>query len=107
MKKIRFLQIFTSLLLIISIFFACSNQQTNENKKQEEFAPQPLVIEETEHIKTGAYTGRIILNGDGISDTEYEGVFFILIEDDKATVVATDFIREKYRDMYIGESKDD
>ena len=104
MYKKRLISLILVITFIASLICGCSKEKDNK----EEFTPTPLIIEETDHIKTGAYKGTIIINGKGTSETCYEGVFFILVEDDKATVVATDFIREKYKDMYIGvESKND
>lgn len=99
MHKKRLTSSILVIALIASLLCGCSKEKDNK----EEFTPTPLIIEETSGIRSDIYMGRIVIKDENIKDTQYEGAMYVSIQDGRAVIVATDYIRNEYEKMSIGE----
>lgn len=89
----------------IALFSGSSIQeQIIEESKQEEFTPMPLVIETTESSEAlnpqGVYYGTIVISGQGIEDSGYEGLMFIEMDGEYIRITCTDAIRSRFGDYF-------
>lgn len=89
------------LIITFLVLLICGCSKEKENK--ESFASTPLIIEETSGIHSDIYMGRIVIKDENIKDTQYEGAMYVSIQDGRAVIVATDYIRNEYEKMSIGE----
>ena len=103
MHKKRFTSSILVITLIVLLICGCSKGKD----EKEEFASEPLIIEEISGVQSDIYMGRIIIKDENIKDTQYEGAMYISIQDGRAIIVATDYIRNEYEKMCIGVNSDD
>lgn len=80
------------IILVVSLICGCGKGKY----EKEEFTSEPLIIEETSGVQSDIYIGRIIIKGENIKDTQYEGAVYVSIQDGRAIIVATDYIRNEY-----------
>lgn len=89
------------LIITFLVLLICGCSKEKENK--ESFVSTPLIIEETSGIRSDIYMGRIVIKDENIKDTQYEGAMYVSVQDGRAVIVATDYIRNEYEKMGIGE----
>lgn len=63
-------------------------------------ASEPLVIESTEWAPHGIFEGTIVISGDGISETGYEGIVYIEPDGGKIRISCTGAVRSRYGELF-------
>ena len=62
--------------------------------------PVPLVIEPTQWTPHGVFEGTVVISGEGIEGTGYEGVMYIEPDGDKIRISCTGAVRSRYGELY-------
>ena len=82
-------------------------KQTNEPEQEQavtteadDFEPTPLVIETKEWEPQGVFYGTIVINGQGIEETGYEGMMFITMDGEYIRITCTDAVRSRFGDEF-------
>lgn len=99
-----------SVLIILCLslsIFACA-KQTNEPVVQEQaitteaedFEPTPLVIETKDWQPEGVFYGTIVITGQGIEETGYEGLMLIMMDGEYIRITCTDAVRSRFGDEF-------
>ena len=99
-----------SALIILCLALNLTNcaKQTNEPVVQEQavtteaddFEPTPLVIETKEWEPQGVFYGTIVINGQGIEETGYEGLMFVSMDGEYIRITCTDAVRSRFGDEF-------
>lgn len=94
------------IICIVGAIFGCA-KQTNEPEQEqtvtteaEDFTPTPLVIETKDWEPQGVFYGTIVINGQGIEETGYEGLMFITMDGEYIRVTCTDAVRSRFGDDF-------
>lgn len=94
------------ILCLIGVIFGCA-KQTNEPEQEQavtteadDFEPTPLVIETKEWEPQGVFYGTIVINGQGIEETGYEGMMFITMDGEYIRITCTDAVRSRFGDEF-------
>ena len=85
------------ILCIVGVIFGCA-KQTNEPEPDSE--PTPLVIETHDWEPEGVFYGTIVINGQGIEETGYEGLMFITMDGEHIRITCTDAVRSRFGDKF-------
>lgn len=81
-------------------------KQTNEPAQEQavteaqDFEPTPLVIETKDWEPEGVFYGTIVINGQGIEETGYEGMMFITMDGEYIRITCTDAVRSRFGDEF-------
>lgn len=62
--------------------------------------PEPLVIETNEWTPHGVFSGTIVIDGEGIKESGYEGLMYIEMDGDKIRVSCTEAVRSRYGELF-------
>ena len=94
-----------AILCMSIILFGCAEQTkepTTEPESQEEklTEPEPLVIETHEWIPHGVFEGTIVISGEGIKGSGYEGLMYIEMDGDKLRISCTGAVRSRYGELF-------
>lgn len=85
------------ILCLTGILFGCT-KQTNE--PEQDFEPTPLVIETKDWEPEGVFYGTIVINGQGIEETGYEGLMLITMDGEYIRITCTDAVRSRFGDEF-------
>ena len=86
------------ILCLTGILIGCAKQTKNE--PETEFEPTPLVIETDDWEPQGVFYGTIVINGQGIEETGYEGMMFITMDGEYIRITCTDAVRSLFGDEF-------
>lgn len=92
--------------LIVFFAFFCYLQLCNRTNKNPEtleaevIDPEPLVIESTRWTPHGVFNGTIVISGDGIDETGYEGIMYIEMDGGKIRISCTEAVRSRYVELF-------
>ena len=93
------------IVLCMSVMlFGCAEQ----TKEPEELEPQgaeitepvPLVIESTQWTPHGVFEGTIVISGEGIEDSGYEGLMYIEMDGKYIRISCTGAVRSRYGELF-------
>jgi len=75
---------------------------TEQTKKLEKPArePVPLVIETTQWTPHGVFEGTIVISGEGIEDSGYEGIMYIEPDGKYIRISCTEAVRSRYGELF-------
>lgn len=85
------------ILFLTGVIFGCA-KQTNE--PEPEFEPTPLVIENDDWTPQGMFYGTIVINGQGVEETGYEGLMFITMDGKYIRITCTDAVRSRFGEEF-------
>lgn len=88
--------IMSIILCLAGIIFGFAEQ----TKATEPETPKPLVIESTEWAPHGIFEGTIVISGNGISETGYEGIMYIEPDGGKIRISCTGAVRSRYGELF-------
>lgn len=74
-------------------------EQTKE-PEPEITEPVPLVIETHEWEPHGAFEGTVVISGEGIEETGYEGVMYIEMDGGRIRISCTGAVRSRYGELF-------
>ena len=88
----------TAVLCLTVSLFGCAEQ----TKEPEEPArdPVPLAIESPDWTPHGAFEGTIVISGEGIAETGYEGVMYIEMDGKYIRISCTGAVRSRYGELF-------
>ena len=87
-----------AVLCMSGIIFGCA-EQTKEPEKQVK-EPVPLVIESTQWTPHGVFKGTIVISGEGIEETGYEGIMYIEPDGKYIRISCTEAVRSRYGELF-------
>lgn len=94
---------------MLIVFFVCMAsvvwvyaERAEESEQQEidSIEPEPLVIESANWTPHGVFKGTIVISGEGIEDTGYEGIMYIELDGKKLRISCTDAVRSRYGELF-------
>lgn len=100
--KIRLCSILV-ILCVSGFIFGCAErgkEYATEPKEAEITKPIPLVIESTKWKPHGVYEGTIVISGEGIQESGYEGIMYIEMDGDKIRISCTEAVRSRYGELF-------
>ena len=71
-----------------------------EYQESEVIEPEPLIIESTHWIPHGVFEGTIVISGDGIESSGYEGIMYIEMDGNKIRISCTEAVRSRYGELF-------
>lgn len=80
------------------IISGCTEQTKGAGEPARE--PVPLVIEPTQWTPHGVLEGTVVISGEGIEGTGYEGVMYIEPDGDKIRISCTGAVRSRYGELF-------
>lgn len=87
-----------TVLCLSGILVGCA-EQTNEPEGPVT-EPIPLVIESTKWTPHGVYEGTIVISGEGIEETGYEGIMYIEPDGKYIRISCTGAVRSRYGELF-------
>lgn len=85
-------------LCMSGVIFGCAEQTKEPEGPVKE--PVPLVIESTQWTPHGVYEGTIVISGEGIEDTGYEGIMYIEMDGKYIRISCTGAVRSRYGELF-------
>lgn len=80
------------------IISGCTEQTKGSGEPARE--PVPLVIEPTQWTPHGVFEGTVVISGEGIEETGYEGIMYIEPDGDKIRISCTGAVRSRYGELF-------
>lgn len=80
------------------IYEAVQSEETAN--AESEFEPEPLVIETSRDAPQGIYHVTIVINGERIEDSGYEGIAFVEMDGRYMRISCTDAVRSQFGDYF-------
>lgn len=62
--------------------------------------PVPLVIEDPEWTPHGVFKGTVVISGEGIEETGYEGIMYIEPYGEYIRISCTEAVRSRYGELF-------
>ena len=84
-----------AILCISGAIFGCAEQT-----KVPATEPEPLVIEPSQWTPHGVYEGTIVISGEGIEDSGYEGIMYIEPDGKYIRISCTGAVRSRYGELF-------
>ena len=84
-----------AILCMSGAIFGCAEQTKAPATELE-----PLVIESTQWTPHGVFKGTIVISGEGIEDSGYEGIMYIELDRDKIRISCTGAVRSRYGELF-------
>lgn len=81
-----------------SFLLSCSGQKTEYQEST--YHPEPLVIKSTKWKPHGVFEGTIVINGEGIQESGYEGIMYIEMDGNKIRISCTEAVRSRYGELF-------
>ncbi len=88
----------TAVLCLTAFLFGCAEQTKEPEEPARE--PVPLVIESPEWTPHGVYEGIIVISGEGIEDSGYEGIMYIEPDGKYIRISCTEAVRSRYGELF-------
>ncbi len=85
------------LCLTVSLF-GCAEQTKEPEEPAKE--PVPLVIESPKWTPHGVFEGTIVISGEGIAETGYEGIMYIEQDGKYIRISCTGAVRSRYGELF-------
>lgn len=85
------------LCLTVSLF-GCAEQTKEPEEPARE--PVPLVIESPEWTPHGVFEGTLVISGEGIAETGYEGIMYIEPDGKYIRISCTEAVRSRYGELF-------
>lgn len=94
-----------AILCLAGVIFGCAEQTKEpaaEPEPQEEkiTEPAPLVIETHEWVPHGVFEGTIVISGEGIKGSGYEGIMYIEMDGEYIRISCTEAVRSRYGELF-------
>ncbi len=86
------------LSIVPAIVFINIPKSEEANISQRE--PEPLIISNPDWEPHGIFNGTIVIDGEGIADSGYEGVMYIEMDGDKIRISCTEAVRSRYGELF-------
>ena len=91
--------------VITNLIFGCAEQTKQpaaepESQEAEITEPVPLVIEPTQWTPHGVFEGTIVISGEGIEDSGYEGLMYIEMDGKYIRISCTGAVRSRYGELF-------
>lgn len=90
--------------VITNLIFGCAEQtkepEVPEPKEEKITEPVPLVIETTQWTPHGVFEGTIVISGEGIEDSGYEGIMYIEPDGKYIRISCTEAVRSRYGELF-------
>lgn len=87
-----------TVLCMSVIIFGCAEQTKEPEEPVRD--PVPLVIESPDWTPHGAFEGTIVISGEGIAETGYEGVMYIEMDGKYIRISCTGAVRSRYGELF-------
>lgn len=71
-----------------------------EQTKAPATEPEPLVIEQAQWTPHGVFEGTIVISGEGIEDSGYEGIMYIEPDGKYIRISCTEAVRSRYGELF-------
>ena len=94
-----------AVLCMFIIILGCAEQTKvpaaePETQEAEITEPVPLIIESTQWTPHGVFKGTIVISGEGIEETGYEGIMYIEQDGKYIRISCTEAVRSRYGDLF-------
>ena len=94
-----------AVLCMSGLIFGCAKQTKEyaaepEPQEADITEPEPLVIESTQWTPHGVFKGTIVISGEGIEETGYEGIMYIEPDGKYIRISCTEAVRSRYGDLF-------
>ena len=80
------------------IIFGCAEQTKEPEEPQRE--PVPLVIESAGWTPHGVFEGTVVISGEGIEESGYEGIMYIEPDGKYIRISCTEAVRSRYGELF-------
>lgn len=80
------------------LIFGCAEQTNASEEPVKE--PVPLVIESAGWTPHGVFEGTVVISGEGIEETGYEGVMYIEPDGNYIRISCTGAVRSRYGELF-------
>lgn len=87
-----------TVLCMAVILFGCAEQTKEPEEPVKE--PAPLVIESPKWTPHGVFEGTIVISGEGIAETGYEGIMYIEPDGKYIRISCTEAVRSRYGELF-------
>lgn len=100
MKK-RIYTILVVLCLLEIILSVAFVQELRTDKTETSIKePEPLIIKNPDWNPHGVFSGTIVIDGEGIAGSSYEGLMYIEMDGDKIRISCTEAVRGRYGEWF-------
>lgn len=72
----------------------------SEQHETDSIEPVPLAIESTQWTPHGSFEGTVVISGEGIEETGYEGIMYIELDGGRIRISCTDAVRSRYGELF-------
>lgn len=87
---------FIEFILAIAFMKEPKSEETETSKKE----PEPLIIRNSDWEPHGVFNGTIVIDGEGITGSGYEGLMYIEMDGNKIRISCTDAVRSRYGELF-------
>ena len=100
MRKITYSILTVICLLIICSSAICRQELKIEKSSTPQKKPEPLIIEDPNWKPHGVFNGSIVINGEGVQESGYEGLMYIDMDGDKIRISCTEAVRSRCGELF-------
>ena len=95
----------SAVLCMFGLILGCTEQTKepaleSESQEAEIAEPEPLIIESEKWKPHGVYEGTIVISGEGIEETGYEGIMYIEPDGKYIRISCTEAVRSRYGELF-------